>query len=92
MGWNEPRYEWAPYGDYLDTDPPENEHAHKDCYENYDEKHKELIYRTSYIKPYLVVPDPPDPQGHNAIMGRGYCPSCLNSKENCKCFATFNSK
>lgn len=51
MSFRKSYYTWTPYGSSNDIDPPEEEHAHKNCYEKYDIP---LIERTSWIKPYFV--------------------------------------
>lgn len=52
--YNEDFYIWTPFGSYGDIEPPDKERAHKHCYENYYEFGKELIYKTSWIKPSLL--------------------------------------
>ena len=51
MSWKTSYYVWSPYGNSNDIEPPEEEHAHKKCYEAYDIS---LIQRTSWIKPFFV--------------------------------------
>ena len=36
MSWKTSYYVWSPYGNSNDIEPPEEEHAHKKCYEAYD--------------------------------------------------------
>ena len=54
MKFNEPRYQWAPYGQCNDLEPPDDEHAHKKCYESLPTNRKELIKKISYIKPFAI--------------------------------------
>lgn len=51
MSWNDSYYTWTPYGSYNTIEPPDEEHAHKNCYEKWNIG---LIERTSWIKPYFV--------------------------------------
>jgi hypothetical protein len=51
MSWKTSYYVWTPYGNSNDIEPPEEEHAHKKCFDNYDIA---LIQRTSWIPPYFV--------------------------------------
>jgi hypothetical protein len=51
MSFKESYYEWVPYGNSNDLEPPDEEHSHVKCYENWG---KGLIQRTSWIKPYLI--------------------------------------
>jgi hypothetical protein len=53
IGFDSPRYSWTPYGGSQDLEPPEDEHSHKKCFEDNEEKWKNLIIKTSWVKPYL---------------------------------------
>jgi len=44
-------YVWTPYGSSNSIEPPDEEYAHKECYEKQDIS---LIERTSWIKPYYI--------------------------------------
>lgn len=51
MSWNN-YYSWTPFGNSTMTEPPEDEHAHKECFES-QEDGGSLIINTSWIKPSL---------------------------------------
>ena len=51
MSWKTSYYVWTPYGTSNAIEPPEEEHAHKKCYDGYNIS---LIQRTSWIKPFFV--------------------------------------
>lgn len=51
MSWNDSYYTWTPYGSSNAIEPPDEEHAHKKCYEKHDIG---LTERTSWIKPYFI--------------------------------------
>lgn len=53
MGWNN-YYVWSPYGNTCMEEPPDEEHAHKECYEAQKDGGL-LIRNTSYIKPQLIT-------------------------------------
>ena len=52
MSFDDSYYVWTPYGLSNAVEPPDEEHAHKECYES--DKWKNLITKTSYMKPYFV--------------------------------------
>lgn len=52
FSYHEDFYIWTPYGSCVDLEPPEEERAHRKCFENYNGK--ELIHTTSWLKPTLL--------------------------------------
>ena len=50
-------YIWTPYGNSTDMEPPDPEYAHIKCYENLSERQKNLIIKTSWIKPVIMNHD-----------------------------------
>ena len=45
-------YSWIRYGYSYETEPADPDYMHRECYENQDFEHKELISKNSWIKPY----------------------------------------
>lgn len=53
MSWKDIRssVSWIPYGSCTDLEPPEEEYAHAICWKSETDSRKDLIKRTSWIKP-----------------------------------------
>lgn len=54
MSWKslEGATSWIPYGGPTDMEEPEPEYCHAECWEKMDVAGKDLIHRTSWIKPH----------------------------------------
>ena len=44
---------WTPYGGYYDDEPPDEEFAHKACWEKQEENRKDLVKRVAWIPPSI---------------------------------------
>jgi hypothetical protein len=51
VSWSE-HYTWTPYGGCQDLEPPDSQHAHVKCFDNLEEKTKQLLVTTSWRKPF----------------------------------------